>query len=122
MEPTEKPSHELAELRGQIDALDERIIALISERGRVAAEIGKLKAAAGTPVYAPDRESEVLARLRQLLASGGQREVRRAGRKLHRQGHRGHARHVRQHAGADLCRDSAADSPDHDHVPPEPVP
>ena len=66
MEPTEKPAHELAELRGQIDALDERIVNLISARGRVAAEIGKLKAAAGSPVYAPDRESEVLARLREL--------------------------------------------------------
>ena len=53
----------LIDLRRQIDALDERMIELISERGRLAVEIGKLKAAAGLPVYAPDRESEILQRL-----------------------------------------------------------
>lgn len=59
------PAEPLAALRRRIDDLDERIIALLSERGRVAAEIGRLKAAAGTPVYAPDRESEILQRLAQ---------------------------------------------------------
>ena len=64
MDPTATPPEQLAELRRQIDALDERILALISERGRLAVEIGRLKAADGTPVYAPDRESEILSRLR----------------------------------------------------------
>lgn len=54
----------LAELRGRIDRLDDELVRLISERGRVAAEIGRLKLAGGLPVYAPDRESEVYQRLR----------------------------------------------------------
>lgn len=64
MEPTANPPEHLADLRRQIDELDERIVALISQRGRVAAEIGRLKTADGAPVYAPDRESEILNRLR----------------------------------------------------------
>ncbi len=59
----EAPDQRLAALRQQIDALDAQLVRLISERGRVAAEIGRLKTAAGTPVYAPDRESEVLQRI-----------------------------------------------------------
>lgn len=57
--------HSLPELRRRIDALDEQLLALISERGRVAAEVGRLKAADGTPVYAADREAEILQRLRE---------------------------------------------------------
>jgi chorismate mutase / prephenate dehydratase len=64
MDPTTNPAERLAELRRQIDELDERIVALISERGRLAAEIGRIKTADGTPVYAPDRESDILNRLR----------------------------------------------------------
>ncbi len=56
----------IGDLRGRIDALDERIIAALSERGRLAAEIGKIKAQSGSPVYAPDRESAILQRLRDL--------------------------------------------------------
>lgn len=64
METSENSAEQLAAFRRQIDELDDRIVALLSERGSVAAEIGKLKAAAGTPVYAPDRESEIYQRLR----------------------------------------------------------
>lgn len=53
----------LHELRRRIDAIDDQLIALISERGRLAAEVGKLKVTSGSPVYAPDREKEVLRRL-----------------------------------------------------------
>ncbi len=60
------PTTDLAALRRRIDALDAQLVALLSERGRVAAEIGRIKSAAGTPIYAPDRESEVLQRLRRL--------------------------------------------------------
>lgn len=58
-------AEKLADCRRRIDALDEQILAAIGERGRVAAEIGRLKAAAGAPVYAPDRESEILHKLRE---------------------------------------------------------
>lgn len=53
----------LAELRQRIDALDEQLIALLSERGRVAAAIGRAKVVDGTPIYASDREHEILTRI-----------------------------------------------------------
>ena len=53
----------LEELRNQIDQLDKQFIKLLNERARVVIEIGKLKAQAGKPIYAPDREKEVLARI-----------------------------------------------------------
>lgn len=55
----------LAPLRLRIDALDEQLIALISERGRLAAEIGRIKAELGAPVYSPDREHVVYQRVRE---------------------------------------------------------
>lgn len=66
MADTHQHDDPLADLRRQIDALDERIVAALCERGRLAAEIGRIKAQSGTPVYAPDRESAILQRLRAL--------------------------------------------------------
>lgn len=53
----------LGELRKRIDALDDQLIGLISERGEIAREIGLVKADDGTPVYSPDREKAVLKRI-----------------------------------------------------------
>ncbi len=53
----------LADLRSRIDKLDDQLLRLISERGRLAADIGRIKAARGAPIYAADRESEILNRL-----------------------------------------------------------
>jgi chorismate mutase/prephenate dehydratase len=50
----------LEELRKKIDVLDEQLVELINQRARIAAEIGKLKAAEDKPIYAPDREKAVL--------------------------------------------------------------
>ncbi|MBU0641566.1 MAG: chorismate mutase [Planctomycetes bacterium] len=66
MERTHEDAPELAELRRRIDALDAQLVKLISERGRLAVEIGRHKCATGTPSYAPDRETLVLGRLREL--------------------------------------------------------
>jgi chorismate mutase-like protein len=60
---------DLDELRGRIDALDLRLVALLNERAACALEIGRLKEALGLPVYQPSRESEVLANVR--AANGG---------------------------------------------------
>ena len=59
-------SAHLADLRRRIDEIDQRIVQFISQRGQIAAEIGALKAAAGVPVYAPDREQQVYEKLTQL--------------------------------------------------------
>ena len=47
--------------RAAIDALDEKIVALLNERANHAASIGKLKANGGA--YRPEREAEVLRRI-----------------------------------------------------------
>ncbi len=53
---------DLDEMRTRIDGIDERIVDLINERARVVAEIGALKRAEGTPIYAPHREQAVIRR------------------------------------------------------------
>ncbi len=53
----------LEELRNQINELDHQLVKLLNERARVVVEIGKLKDRAGKPVYAPDREKQILAEI-----------------------------------------------------------
>lgn len=53
-------SEALGGLRRQIDALDDRILALLNERARLAQAIGQLK---NGNVYRPEREAQVLHRL-----------------------------------------------------------
>lgn len=50
----------LEELRKKIDVLDEQLVELINQRAQIVVEVGKLKAAGATPIYAPDREKAVL--------------------------------------------------------------
>ena len=52
---------DIAQHRAAIDALDEKIAALLNERANHAAAIGKLKANGGA--YRPEREAEVLRRI-----------------------------------------------------------
>ena len=52
---------DIAKHRAEIDALDEKIAALLNERAAHAAAIGKLKADGGA--YRPEREAEVLRRI-----------------------------------------------------------
>jgi len=53
----------LEELRKKIDELDHQLVKLLNERARVVVEIGKLKTRTDKPVYSPDREKEVFARI-----------------------------------------------------------
>jgi chorismate mutase/prephenate dehydratase len=53
----------LEELRKKIDELDHQLVKLLNERARVVVEIGKLKTKTDKPVYSPDREKEVFARI-----------------------------------------------------------
>jgi chorismate mutase / prephenate dehydratase len=65
--PTDDPgSGALEPLRRQIDALDERIVALLNERAGVVVHIGRIKQQHNSPVYAPDRERMVLDKVRKL--------------------------------------------------------
>jgi chorismate mutase len=51
---------DLTRLRDAIDRVDEVIVRLLNQRAKYAIEIGELKAILGLPVYAPEREKEVL--------------------------------------------------------------
>ncbi len=55
----------LQQVRDRIDALDEQIQSLISERARIAVQVAQIKAEAGSQgdFYRPDREAEVLRRI-----------------------------------------------------------
>ena len=54
-------SDELKKCREQIDAIDDQILKLVSERAALARTIGSLKN--GGPIYRPEREAQVLRRL-----------------------------------------------------------
>lgn len=55
---------DLDELRGKIDAVDEKIVSLLNERYRTVIEIGAWKKNnSGSAVYVPEREKAVLERL-----------------------------------------------------------
>ena len=50
----------LDDLRREIDAIDERLVKLLSERAECALQIGHEKKLAGMEVYQPSREADVL--------------------------------------------------------------
>ena len=56
----DSPQDELLSLRERIDALDDEVLALINERGRLAQAVGHLK---NGIIYKPEREAQVVARL-----------------------------------------------------------
>jgi 3-deoxy-7-phosphoheptulonate synthase/chorismate mutase len=58
----------LSELRERIDALNERILALIQERAEIVLEIAGVKAAWGLGAYDPQREEEMLRHLTAALS------------------------------------------------------
>jgi len=49
--------------RGAIDAIDEELVRLLNSRADHAAEIGRAKQVLGQPIYQPDREEVVFARV-----------------------------------------------------------
>ncbi len=69
MDETTRPAAEgsdeaLASLRQQIDALDGELLALLNRRMAVAVKVGELKKRDGSPVFRPEREAQVIARLK----------------------------------------------------------
>jgi chorismate mutase len=53
----------LQQLRAEIDRIDDRMLDLLAERVAVALSIGEVKRAGGLPVYDPERERGIFARL-----------------------------------------------------------
>ena len=56
-----EPTH-LTALRQKIDAIDDRLLKLISERAATAQEVGHVKVP-GSPLYRPEREANILRRM-----------------------------------------------------------
>jgi chorismate mutase len=59
------------ELRARIDVIDEQLVALLNTRAACAIEIGRLKRSLGLPIYQPEREAEVVRRVREATAHLG---------------------------------------------------
>ena len=57
---SQAPDERLAPLRERIDALDGQLLALLSERARLAQQVGEIKRDTGAPVYRPERERQVI--------------------------------------------------------------
>jgi len=56
---------ELTRLRDAIDRVDEVIVRLLNQRARYAIQAGEIKGHLNLPIYAPEREKEVLWRAEQ---------------------------------------------------------
>ena len=55
----------LSRVRGRIDRIDRRIIALLARRCGAVAEAGRIKRLLGFPVEDPRREEEIVSRIRE---------------------------------------------------------
>ena len=55
----------IEDLRSRIDVIDEQLLRLLNVRVACAVEVGRMKHEAGLPIYQPEREAQVLARVRQ---------------------------------------------------------
>lgn len=55
----------IEELRSRIDVIDDQLVRLLNVRVACAVEVGRLKHEAGMPVYQPEREAQVLAKVRE---------------------------------------------------------
>ena len=60
-------SDQLKAIREQIDRIDDQLLALVSQRARCAQDVARIKQAAGemNDFYRPDREAQILARIRE---------------------------------------------------------
>jgi chorismate mutase-like protein len=55
---------DLSDWRERIDSIDRQLIDLLNERMQCAQEIGRIKKAAGKPIRDPERELDVIAKIK----------------------------------------------------------
>ena len=55
----------IEELRSRIDVIDDQLVRLLNVRVACAVEVGRLKHDVGLPIYQPEREAQVLSKVRQ---------------------------------------------------------
>lgn len=64
-QPDGRPVDEqLGELRVKIDAVDQQLLALLNQRAQLAQAVGEVKKLDGSPVFRPDREAQVIDRVK----------------------------------------------------------
>ena len=56
----------LADLRGQIDAIDQQLLVLLNSRAQVAEQVGEVKKREGTPFFRPDRVAKVIEQIQRV--------------------------------------------------------
>ena len=56
---------DITDWRKRIDEIDKRLVALLNERAECAIEIGKIKREKGMKIFNPDREKNILERIKQ---------------------------------------------------------
>lgn len=54
----------IEDLRARIDAVDKQLVRLLNVRVACAVEVGRIKHELGLAIYQPDREAQVLAKVR----------------------------------------------------------
>jgi chorismate mutase len=54
---------DLESWRKRIDGIDDQLMRLLNSRSACAVEVGRIKRAAGLPIYAPEREAWILDRV-----------------------------------------------------------
>jgi chorismate mutase/prephenate dehydratase len=64
-QPDGRPvDQQLADLRVRIDVVDQQLLHLLNERAKLAQGVGEVKKIDGSPVFRPDREAQVIDRLK----------------------------------------------------------
>ena len=64
-QPDGRPVDEqLGELRVKIDAVDQQLLSLLNQRAQLAQAVGEVKKLDGSPVFRPDREAQVIDRVK----------------------------------------------------------
>ena len=61
----------IEQLRTRIDEIDRRIIGLLNRRAQMAMQVGEIKHREGAPIFAPEREEQVLRRAEAYTAEHG---------------------------------------------------
>lgn len=61
--PAAEEAEEIVAWRRRIDVIDTQLMGLLNSRSACAVEIGRIKRALGLPIYSPEREAEILARV-----------------------------------------------------------
>jgi len=64
-QPGKRPRN-IGDWRKRIDELDAKLVELLNERARCAAEVGQLKQRAGEDIRHPEREQEILERVQKI--------------------------------------------------------